>query len=73
VYRALEVIANEADFIQSELYKNSLSISKRNDRLLYYDFTNYFFEIKEEDDLKQYGVSKDNKPNPIGWNKAMGT
>jgi len=65
VYRALEVIAKETDFIQSELYKNSLTISKRNDRILYYDCTNYFFEIEEEDGLKQYGFGKDHKPNPI--------
>ncbi|MDA3847562.1 MAG: IS1634 family transposase [Vallitaleaceae bacterium] len=65
VYRALEVIAKESDFIQSQLYKNSLSVSKRNDRILYYDCTNYFFEIEQEDGLKQYGVSKENKPNPI--------
>lgn len=65
VYRTLEVIANETDFIQSELYKNSLTISKRNDRILYYDCTNYFFEIEEEDGLKQYGFGKDHKPNPI--------
>lgn len=65
VYRALEVIAKETDFIQSELYKNSLSVSKRNDRILYYDCTNYFFEIEQEDGLKQYGFGKDHKPNPI--------
>lgn len=65
VYRALEVIAKETDFIQSELYKNSLSISKRNNRILYYDCTNYFFEIEQEDGLKQYGFGKDHKPNPI--------
>lgn len=65
IYRALEVIAKETDFIQSELYKNSLSISKRNDRILYYDCTNYFFEIEQEDGLKQYGFGKDHKPNPI--------
>ena len=65
VCRALEVIAKETDFIQSELYKNSLSISKRNDKILYYDCTNYFFEIEEADGLKQYGVSKENRPNPL--------
>lgn len=65
VYRALEVIAKESDFIQSELYKNSLSVSKRNDRILYYDCTNYFFEIEQEDGLKQYGPSKEHRPNPI--------
>ncbi|HOA20480.1 MAG TPA: IS1634 family transposase [Sedimentibacter sp.] len=65
VYRALEYIAKESDFIQSELYKNSLKISKRNTGILYYDCTNYFFEIEQEDGLKQYGFGKDHKPNPI--------
>lgn len=65
VYRALEVLAQESDFIQSELYKNSLSVSKRNDKILFYDCTNYFFEIEQEDGLKQYGPSKENRPNPI--------
>jgi len=65
VYRALEVIAKETDFIQSELYKNSFSVSERNDRILYYDCTNYFFEIEQEEGLKQYGFGKDHKPNPI--------
>ena len=65
IYRGLEVIAKEADFIQSELYKNSLKISKRNTGILYYDCTNFFFEIEEGDGLKQYGISKENRPNPI--------
>lgn len=65
IYRALEVISKESDFIQSELYKNSLAISKRNDRILYYDCTNYFFEIEQEEGIKQYGPSKENRPNPI--------
>ncbi len=65
VYRALEVIAKETDFIQSSLYNNSLKISKRNTGVLYYDCTNYFFEIEQEDGNKQYGPSKEHRPNPI--------
>jgi transposase len=65
VYRALEVIARESDFIQAGLYKNSLAVSKRNDKILYYDCTNYYFEIEQEDGDKQYGPSKENRPNPI--------
>ncbi len=65
IYRSLEVIAGESDFIQSQLYKNSLAVSKRNDRVLYYDCTNYFFEIEQEDGLKQYGPSKEHRPTPI--------
>ena len=68
IYRALEIIYNKSDFIQSELYKNSLKISNRNTGVLYYDLTNFFFEIEEADEpeeLRQYGVSKENRPNPI--------
>jgi transposase len=65
VYRALEVISKESDFIQAELYKNSLTVAKRNDKILYYDCTNYFFEIEQEDGIKQYGPSKEHRPNPI--------
>jgi transposase len=65
VYRALEVIAKEAESIQSSIYKNSLRISKRNTGVLYYDCTNYFFEIEQEEGLKQYGYGKDHKPNPL--------
>ena len=65
IYRALEVIAKETDLIQSELYKNSLKISKRNTSILYYDCTNYFFEIEQESGLRQYGYSKEHRPNPI--------
>ena len=65
IYRALDVIAKENDFIQSELYKNSKKISKRNDHVLYYDCTNFFFEMESEDGLCQYGPSKENRPNPI--------
>ena len=65
IYRALEIISKENDFIQSELYKNSLHVLKRNTGVLYYDCTNYFFEIEEENGVKQYGISKEHRPNPI--------
>ena len=65
VYRALEVIAKENDFFQSELYKNSQTVINRKKEILYYDCTNYYFEIDEEDDFRKYGVSKEHRPNPI--------
>ncbi len=65
VYRALEVLANENDFVQSELYKNSQKVIDRKKGILYYDCTNYYFEIEQEDDFRKYGVSKEHRPNPI--------
>ena len=65
IYRALEVIAKENDFFQSELYKNSQNVIDRKKEVLYYDCTNYYFEIEDEDDFRKYGVSKEHRPNPI--------
>lgn len=65
IYRALDVLGSECDFIQSEVYKNSRFLGKRNDKILYYDCTNYYFEIEDEDGSKKYGKSKEHRPNPI--------
>lgn len=65
VYRALSVMAEESDFIQEELYKNSNFVHPRNKKVLYYDCTNYYFEIEQEDELRRYGKSKEHRPNPI--------
>jgi len=65
VYRALSVLAEESDYIQAEVYKNSQFLHHRNTSVLYYDCTNYYFEIEQEDELRKYGKSKENRPNPI--------
>lgn len=65
VYRALEVIAKENDFFQAELYKNSQKVVNRKKEVLYYDCTNYYFEIENEDVFRKYSVSKEHRPNPI--------
>ena len=65
IYRALEVIAEESDFIQSQLYLNSCKVLKRSTGVLYYDCTNFFFETEHQEGLKQYGISKEHRPNPI--------
>ena len=65
IERALPILSKENDFIQSELYNNSKKYMPRNNRILYYDCTNFFFEIECEDDFRKYGKSKENRPNPI--------
>ena len=65
VYRALDVLGAECDLIQAELYKNSHFLGARNDKVLYYDCSNYYFEIEQEDGNKKYGKSKEHRPNPI--------
>lgn len=65
IYRSLEILSKESDYIQSEVYKNSNKKYSRDTDIIYYDCTNFFFEIEECEDDKQYGVSKEGRPNPI--------
>lgn len=65
VYRALTTLSKNSDMIQAELYKRSKKLAKRNTGVLFYDCTNYFFEMEHEGGLKQYGPSKEHRPNPI--------
>lgn len=65
IYRALSVIAKESDYIQSRLFKNSSELSERKTGVIYYDCTNFYFEIEQAENDKQYGVSKENRPLPI--------
>ena len=64
-YRALNYIADNMDYIQKSLFNNSKKVIKRNSNVIYYDCTNYFFDIDNEDDLRKYGISKEHRPNPI--------
>ncbi len=65
IYRSLSVVAEESDYIQSRLFKNSATIQKRNTQVIYYDCTNFYFEIDAAEDDKQFGKSKENRPLPI--------
>lgn len=81
VYRGLDVISDNFDYIQKRLYKNSLDVVTRDTTVLYYDCTNYFFEVEQADPvvtekkedgteekstgLRQFGCSKEHRPNPI--------
>lgn len=77
VYRSLSVLAKESDYIQAQVFRNSLSAVGRDTNVIYYDCSNFFFEIEQADmlqknpdgelelGLRQYGHSKEHRPNPI--------
>ena len=65
IYRALSLLAENSTAIQSQLYQNSLELVERNKGILYYDCTNFFFELEEEKGIRKYGKSKEHRPNPI--------
>lgn len=63
-YRALSYIANNMDYIQENLFNNGKKVINRNSRVIYYDYTNYFFEIDDADDIRKYGINKQHQPKP---------
>ena len=78
MYRALTVLSGHIDDIQTGMYVRSKKLTERRDRIIYYDCTNYYFEIEDNDrdmfdketgefieGLRKRGKSKENRPNPI--------
>lgn len=65
IYRALGVLACESESIQAALYEASAKVAGRKTKILYYDCTNFFFEIEQEDDLRKFGISKQHQPLPL--------
>lgn len=63
IYRSLDVLDKESDNIQARIYERTKK--GRNDAILYYDCTNFFFEIEEEKGIRKYGKGKEHRPNPI--------
>lgn len=65
VYRALSFFARYEDKFKAHLDSAVESLRARDRSCTYYDVTNYYFEIEDEDDLRRRGISKEHRPNPI--------
>jgi transposase len=65
IYGFLSVIAKYKDDLQHHLHSRIKKLYGRTTELVYYDVTNYYFEIDEQDEMKKRGVSKEHRPDPI--------
>ena len=65
LYRGLTYLNSDLDYIQKELYNNSKSVINRNTKIMYFDCTNYYFDINEETDFQKFGHGKDGKAKPL--------
>jgi len=65
IYRSLSHFAKLEKDIQLLIHNRITKNYGRNLDLIYYDVTNYYFEIDKEDGLRKKGVSKEHRPNPI--------
>ena len=65
VYRCLTQVVTLKAGLQLHLHRQMKLKFNRNTELVYYDVTNYYFEIDEQDELRRKGVSKEHRPDPI--------
>lgn len=78
ILRFMDVLEDNYDEYLEHLFINSENVVKRDTTVCYLDFTNYYFEIEQEDEdyidevtgetfkgIRKYGRSKDHKPNPL--------
>lgn len=65
VYRCLSFIAKKKDDLETWLNERIKKLYGRDTSLVYYDVTNYYFEIDEQDEMRRNGVSKEHRPDPI--------
>jgi transposase len=65
VYRSLSHFSKVATEFQRYLNAQITAKYGRNTKTIYYDVTNFYFEIDEGDEFRKFGVSKENRRNPI--------
>jgi len=66
VYRALSYFAKARLEVQRHINEQIVACyGERNTKIIYYDVTNYYFEIDREDELRKYGVSKEKRKDPL--------
>ena len=66
VYRSLDVLAGAKGPIVSAMNKAMAASGLRSPGgNVFYDVTNYYFEVDDPDELRRKGVSKEHRPDPI--------
>ena len=78
ILRTMDILADHYDEYITHLFKKSCDVIKRDTSVCFYDCSNYYFEIEDNDEdyvdevtgeiikgLRKYGISKEHRPNPI--------
>jgi transposase len=65
MYRSLGKFAKYKESLQQWMHMRIRDIYGRDTSIVYYDVTNYYFEIDEQDELRRNGISKEHRPDPI--------
>ena len=65
IYRALSRFSKLREALQVWIHEHIVAKYGRDTSVTYYDVTNYYFEIDEQDELRRKGVSKEHRPDPI--------
>jgi hypothetical protein len=65
IYRSLSILPRYRKDLLQHLHHKMVELYDRDSTLLFYDVTNYYFEIDNEDSFRKKGVSKEHRKTPI--------
>ena len=65
VYRALSHYAEISNELQQSMHERIASKYGSDTSIVYYDVTNYYFQIKKPNEILKYGKGKENRKKPI--------
>jgi transposase len=65
IYRSLDHFDKVAKDLQRYLHESVSTKYGSDTSIIYYDVTNYYFEIKKPDEFRKYGLSKEKRKRPI--------
>jgi len=65
IYRALTYFHKISEELQRFIYESVRAKYGTDTSVIYYDVTNYYFEISKQDELRRYGKAKQNRKKPI--------
>ena len=61
IYRSLDILAENKEFIEKRLFMQNKNLFNISTDIVFYDLTTFYYESKNENDLKKFGYSKDGK------------
>ncbi len=61
IYRSMDILADKKIEIEEALFSRNKSLFNISTDIVFYDVTTFYYESKNENDLKKFGYSKDGK------------
>ena len=65
IYRSLDILANSKEKIERQIFETNTNLFNMSVDIVFYDVTTFSFSSVRPDSLKDFGYSKEGKPNKV--------